>query len=50
MEKLLPEISYTIGEFNIFLNKTGELKVVTHTLDLKITPKSDNSIIINACK
>lgn len=43
--------AYTIGKFNVFLDEvTGDLKVSVHTNreDLKIQPKSDNSIILHA--
>lgn len=46
-------ISYTIGKFQVLLNEsTGDLRVIVHTNSdsLKIQPKSDNSIILHACR
>lgn len=46
-------ISYTIGKFQVLLNEsTGDLRVIVHTnIDiLKIQPKSDNSIVLHACR
>jgi hypothetical protein len=46
-------ISYTIGKFQCLLNEdTGDLRIIVHTNSesLKITPKSDNSIILHACR
>jgi len=45
-------ISYTIGKFQVLLNETtGDLRVIVHTNEsLKIQPKSDNSIVIHACR
>ena len=46
-------ISYTIGKFQCLLNEeTGDLKIIVHTNSesLKITPKSDNSIVLHACR
>ncbi len=46
-------ISYTIGKFLFLLDEeTGDLKLSVHTNrdSLKITPKSDNSIILHACR
>ena len=47
---LLPEFLYTIGKFKVLLNEnTGHLRVTIHTNDnLKVQPKSDNSIVIEA--
>jgi len=45
--------SYTIGKFKILLNEeTGDLKVTVHTVvdSLKVQPKSDNCIILHACR
>ena len=46
-------ISYTIGKFQVILNEeTGDLRVIVHTNSdsMKIQPKSDNSIILHACR
>ena len=46
-------ISYTIGKFQLLLNEsTGTLRVIVHTNSdsLKIQPKSDNSIVLHACR
>jgi len=46
-------ISYTIGKFQCLLNEeTGDLRIIVYTNSesLKITPKSDNSIILHACR
>ena len=46
-------VSYTIGKFQCLLNEeTGDLRIIVHTNSesLKITPKSDNSIILHACR
>ena len=46
-------ISYTIGKFQVLLNEsTGNLRVIVHTNsdNIKIQPKSDNSIILHACR
>lgn len=46
-------ISYTIGKFQVLLNEeTGDLRVIVHTNSdsIKIQPKSDNSIILHACR
>ena len=46
-------ISYTIGKFQVLLNEeTGDLRVIVHTNSdsMKIQPKSDNSIILHACR
>ena len=46
-------ISYTIGKFQMLLNEeTGDLRVIVHTNSdsLKIQPKSDNSIVLHACR
>ena len=47
---LLPNISYTIGKFQVLLNEeTGELRILIHTNDImKIIPRSDNSIILQS--
>ena len=45
-------VYYKIGKFQCILNsETGDLKIIVHTNreSLKITPKSDNSIILHAC-
>jgi hypothetical protein len=50
---LVAGISYTIGKFQVLLNEsTGTLRVIVHTNSdsLKIQPKSDNSIILHACR
>ena len=45
-------ISYTIGKFQCLLNEeTGDLRIIVHTNDsLKIQPKTDNSIVLHACR
>ena len=46
-------ISYTIGKFQVLLNEsTGNLRVIVHTNSdsMKIQPKSDNSIVLHACR
>ena len=50
---LFPDVSYTIGKFQCLLNEeTGDLRIIVlpNRLSLKITPKSDNSIILHACR
>jgi hypothetical protein len=50
---LAADISYTIGKFLILLNEsTGDLKIIVNTNrdSLKIQPKSDNSIVLHACR
>lgn len=45
--------SYTIGKFRILLNEeTGDLKITVYTVvdSLKVQPKSDNCIILHACR
>ena len=45
--------SYKLGKFQLILDEdTGNLKVYVHTNrdHMKITPKSDNSIVIHACR
>lgn len=50
---LVAGVSYTLGNFQVLLNEiTGDLRVIAHTSrnSLKIKPKSDNSIILHACR
>ncbi len=50
---LAADISYTIGKFQVLLNElTGDLRVIVHTNSdsIKIQPKSDNSIVLHACR
>ena len=45
--------SYKLGKFQIILDEdTGNLKVYVHTNSdhMQITPKSDNSVVIHACR
>ena len=50
---LLPNISYTIGKFQVLLNEeTGDLRILvyTNTDIMKIIPKANNSIILQSCR
>ena len=52
-DALLAGNYYTIGKFKLLLNEeTGDLKINVHTVvdSLKVQPKSDNCIILHACR
>ena len=45
--------SYKLGKFQMILDEdSGNLKVYVHTnsYHMQITPKSDNSVLIHACR